>query len=1457
MKNLGLHQKKSNVGPALAHTTFASDINPEDTVLIYCRRDNTSNNGVVTAVRRQWRQGRRARTTNSMNARLSMEHSLPVCRDAEEVRKDEDEDSDEEHEETMWGTLLMGCPPGSMLGIFVNPMDGALWGATSTGELYCLASTGSGDCPPLGEMIGCIPSGIQAWCPRPDGEMLALVTGEGRLVLLETSSWSVLWERSLEEILNTAVKAEGAGASVGWGRKETQFHGKAGKAAALTRETIQETLLATDDGLPRLSWRPDGEFLACSFVHRLWQPQQTEDEPAERNISASRKLLIVSPNDPADTSAAVAIVGEPIEGLGMAMAWRGDGSLIAVHQQRAPHEHWIVFYERNGLRHGEFRLSHLPTTTDATVIKALTWNCDGSILAIHHYQRQESTEMTKDESMIDLWTTSNYHWYLKYRLPREPIEEVSWSVNNPYTLLTRGQDLDTGEGRGEGGVVKEYTFFETVHRSSCIGRDDPLSLVAVIDGSRLLLTALALANVPPPFSQTVIELEGCCWVPSWISIVVGGGEDDFILLAASCQGHLVAYRIERGSGEAVTMASSSNRGRPPTLKVTLLWSLSLGLGIKQVVATKGARTIYGLTMGGRGLFCLDGTSRRLVHLSLSASPLTLFTGGPGSIVGAGAGEGYRAYVQTRLGDIIPLPGIRDREMMSLFDDNMPSTAASLTLTLELELELELIRAGGDDDYCTAFPSPLIATKDGQTFFHLDNEQKGQLSYFTVDGAKGTLATNCTSFMLLDDFVCWTDPAGLLRFHPLFRLSLAQEGRERGQPYTPSPGRTEEAERLTEGGARLIVAIPKAASLVLQMPRGNLETIYPRALLLSLVKRLLDGLHYREAFLTCRRHHLDMNLLHDHNVALFRSTLGKFLEALPEAEHLNYFLTSLRNINVMHTRYAPLGARARLDDERSMTGPPTGIKAVTDDPFANKVNELCEAFRGEFLRSEISRHRFVEPLMTTFVVQQPPDYEAALQIIISLQGESTVMERALKYLLFLVPAERLYRTALGLYNLPMALSVARRSTLDPAEYTGFLNDLHRCQPLPRQRHRIDDYLQRHEQALQHLLQCEDASWEGEVLPYIQRHTLYKVAFEILPDLDATHWPSLCTAYGEYEEGRGNVFMAADLFAHAGDRAHALDLAITAGYWQKVLALSAEEEQIVRLVDILRQGRRHDEAFALAVRHLKDPSLLTEIAIEGRLWTTGSVSIVGDVALKQVLVTGALQCREQILVEVKQLMADLTEKFERLEKVQAQLVSELDPSHIRAALEGGEPSPSSSSLSEAGGGGDPLSERLSTLSMRTGTSLLSTLSGASTLASISRASTSKNKRKADKQRMRGKPGSPFEREYLRDTLRELITKAGALCGGEGVKDLLQFLADERQFVAARSLQQALLDLCSLLEDHCARLQRLVQAQEERMNPELFSLLGLTSWSVPTTLQVDHVWKMAFDIPPRLRSFIIAYL
>ena len=46
-------------------------------------------------------------------------------------------------------------------------------------------------------------------------------------------------------------------------------------------------------------------------------------------------------------------------------------------------------------------------------------------------------------------------------------------------------------------------------------------------------------------------------------------------------------------------------------------------------------------------------------------------------------------------------------------------------------------------------------------------------------------------------------------------------------------------RRVERGSRIVTAVPSTMSLVLQMPRGNLETINPRPMVMNIVRQDID------------------------------------------------------------------------------------------------------------------------------------------------------------------------------------------------------------------------------------------------------------------------------------------------------------------------------------------------------------------------------------------------------------------------------------------------------------------------------------------------------------------------------------------------------------------------------------------------------------------------------------------
>lgn len=110
---------------------------------------------------------------------------------------------------------------------------------------------------------------------------------------------------------------------------------------------------------------------------------------------------------------------------------------------------------------------------------------------------------------------------------------------------------------------------------------------------------------------------------------------------------------------------------------------------------------------------------------------------------------------------------------------------------------------------------------------------------------------------------------------------------------PDEPEADERCRAIERGAKLVTVIPSAYSLILQMPRGNLETIYPRALVLAGIRKSIASRDYKTAFFACRNHRVDMNVLHDQAPRQFLESVPLFVRQIKKPEHIDLFLSQLR------------------------------------------------------------------------------------------------------------------------------------------------------------------------------------------------------------------------------------------------------------------------------------------------------------------------------------------------------------------------------------------------------------------------------------------------------------------------------------------------------------------------------------------------------------------------------------
>lgn len=311
------------------------------------------------------------------------------------------------------------------------------------------------------EIVGTVDSGIAAARWSPDEELLAIVTKSNTVIFMGAT-----FDPLVEVAMTSADLQASKQVSVGWGKKETQFQGRGAKQLRdpTIPEKIDQGLLSPhDDATTTISWRGDGAYVAINSLHE-----------------GSRRLIRVYSRQGKLDGAS-----EPVDGLEPALSWRPAGNLMATIQ-RLPDRLDVIFFERNGLRHGHFTLR--PPCGSSTTKSAieLHWNTNSTVLAVVL------------EGSIQFWTIGNYHWYLK--------QEIRIGLDFSSFAWHPEQSLRFASASSEGLCLGEQVFY--TNRDSCRSPYD-YGAVAVIDGQTVKLTSLRTASVPPPMSLFDIAADSC------------------------------------------------------------------------------------------------------------------------------------------------------------------------------------------------------------------------------------------------------------------------------------------------------------------------------------------------------------------------------------------------------------------------------------------------------------------------------------------------------------------------------------------------------------------------------------------------------------------------------------------------------------------------------------------------------------------------------------------------------------------------------------------------------------------------------------------------------------------------------------------------------------------------------------------------------------------------------------
>lgn len=638
------------------------------------------------------------------------------------------------------------------------------------------------------EIVGSIDDGISAARWSPDEELLLIVTKTHNAIFMGCS---------LDPVAEVAMTTDDLQASkhvsVGWGKKETQFQGRGAKAMRdpTIPERVDEGVASEHDkGATTISWRGDGSYVAINSVQ-----------------GGSRRVIRVYSRECELDSAS-----EPVDHLESSLSWRPSGNLMAGIQRRQDRVD-VVFFERNGLRHGQFTLRSSMEDVMTCPNIQLEWNSDSTALAVIL------------AATVQLWTMGNYHWYLKQEIPRDfgGAPHLSWHPERALRLA-----FVTGNGL----VVAEQALHSA--RGSCEQPNDS-GAVAVVDGTNVKFTPFRTANVPPPMAFCDIEVAS-----SAIDVAFGHRNGSLAILHHS---GVDLYEIPCNNGRVARPKLSRKLPLP-------LPSAEYAMPLRIVATSTGYRVIVYQDDKTINAFISAGMdSIELVPDSLTPLLSTATYDGMSSVEGYGQDTSGKLYsIDATLNQ--PL-GIQFPSMLPSFEIYKPTDGNVMAFGLS--------RTG-----------------------HLYANSK-------------QLAKNCTSFIVTPHHLIFTTSNHFVKY-----VHLVDDVKDLEVPGDNPE--TDERCRSVERGSRLVTAMPTSMSIVLQMPRGNLETIFPRAMVLAGIRRLIDEKDYGRAFSYCRIQRVDMNVLCDYQFEQFLASVPIFLDQLNDVSYIDLFLSSLRYVELFFSYF---------------------------------------------------------------------------------------------------------------------------------------------------------------------------------------------------------------------------------------------------------------------------------------------------------------------------------------------------------------------------------------------------------------------------------------------------------------------------------------------------------------------------------------------------------------------------
>ncbi|VDM09694.1 unnamed protein product, partial [Wuchereria bancrofti] len=650
------------------------------------------------------------------------------------------------------------------------------------------------------------------------------------------------------------------------------------------------------------------------------------------------------------------------------LAYRPTGNIIATSRCDNDKRE-IIFYERNGQRRSKFECG----PHQGTVINWMGWNTDGNILCV------QSKDLAGTVEEVSFWCVSNYDWMLKYRtLVNNGFLLACWHESNPnqFCYVTRN-------GRANF-IDFEFTY------NFCDG------IVLSIAGCNVRVTDLKAASIPPPMCHYELTF------PNIVCEIAQYNDCAAFLLADHS---LLACILRFQFFEVIESATPTCICISSVLAIVLNF-MDCYFADKLREGKFEEYAEYDTTDLSQDCICYNLCLNNSNHLSaiIASSRYSICN--------------------------LNLKNMNRKGSICLYSTEKPliwhSHMTNGFVLQGIDGECFSIKENKDKD-CYIETGKLFGTGSALCYCRYSQIKRKEMldfeeSIFGISKTNDLVMNGRSIFKYVGSYTVDEDYLLTVTFD-LHSSSSKLQIAELKDILTTDKEISYKSSRAVEKGAMLIGYETGGTRVWLQMPRGNLETIHLKELLLNKLKGLLNDLHFKDAAVIMKKHRIDMNLLYDHNPEFFMKYIGQFVEGMGSAELLNLFVASLNNDNVTLGIYSENYSNSnhiKLDK-----------KAVKSNE--NKVQKVCTAIREHILSlDDIRITDLYTTVILTYLKEQPPQVSKALLALreqsLKLPHGTELEKKWIAYVSLLAPTENLFNVALSTYDLSLTLAVAENSQM---------------------------------------------------------------------------------------------------------------------------------------------------------------------------------------------------------------------------------------------------------------------------------------------------------------------------------------------------------------------------------------------------------------------------------------------